>query len=112
MAQPPSPDAQLLEKLTKSGADLTQLHRFEFTLHLPSKFAADRAELALIGFAFETKVEQGKSADQWILHGWKVMYPIESDLAGLRDKLDAIAAEGHGSYEGWSAKLFVRKPAE
>jgi hypothetical protein len=110
MAAAPSPDAQLLDKLAKSGSDLTQLHRFEFTLRLPSKFSAERAEVGLIGFAFETKLEQGKGAGEWILHGWKVMYPIESDLAGLRDKLDAIAAEGHGTYEGWTAKLFVRKP--
>jgi hypothetical protein len=110
MAQPTSPDAQLLDDLAKSGSDLKQLHRFEFTLRLPSKFSAERAEVALIGFAFETKVEQGKGADEWILHGWKVMYPVESDLSGLRDKLNAIAATGRGSYEGWSAKLFVRKP--
>jgi len=63
-----------------------------------------------VGFAFETKVEQGKSADEWIVRGWKVMYPVESDLSGLRDKLNAIAAEGHGSYDGWTARVFVRKP--
>ncbi len=111
MATAPTPDAKLLEGLAKSGSDLKQLHRFEFTLRVPTKFSAERAEGELIGLAFETKVEQGKSADAWVVHGWKVMYPVESDLAGLRDKLDAIAAEGHGTYDGWSAKLFVRKPA-
>lgn len=111
MTPAPSPDAILLDKLAKSGSDLSKLHRVEFTLHFATKFSAERAEGELIGLAFETKVEQGKSADQWIVHGWKVMYPVESDLSGLRDKLDAIAAEGHGSYDGWSAKVFVRKPA-
>jgi hypothetical protein len=111
MAQSPSPDAVLLDQLARSGSDLKQLHRFEFLLHFPSKFSAERAEGELIGLAFETRVEQGKSTDQWAVHGWKVMYPVESDLAGLRDKLDAIAAEGRGTYDGWTAKLFVRKPA-
>jgi hypothetical protein len=111
MATTPSPDAKLLDQLAKSGADLSQLHRFEFLLHFPTRFSAERAEGNLIGFAFETRVEQGRTADQWTVRGWKVMYPVESDLAGLRDKLDAIAAEGRGSYEGWTAKLFVRQPA-
>lgn len=111
MAQQLSPDGKLLEQLAKSGSDLQQLHRFEFTLRLPTKFSAERAEGELIGFAFETKVEQGKGEDEWILLGRKVMYPVESDLAGLRDKLDAIAAAGRGTYMGWSAKLFVREPA-
>lgn len=111
MAAPRSPDARLLEQLAGSGSDLAQLHRFEFLLHLPTKSSAERAEGELIGLAFETKVEQGKGADQWLLRGWKVMYPIEPDLAGLRDKLDAIAARGRGSYEGWTAKPFVRAPA-
>jgi hypothetical protein len=38
------------------------------------------------------------------------MYPDEPDLSGLRDKLDAIAQRGQGTYEGWKAKVFVRKP--
>ena len=110
MATAPSPDAKLLADLARSGSDLTQLHRIEFLLRFATKFSAERAEGELIGLAFETKVEQGRSADQWIVHGWKVMYPVESDLAGLRDKLDDIAAQGHGSYAGWTAKLFARKP--
>jgi hypothetical protein len=110
MAQQLSPDAKLLEQLAKSGSDLRQLHRIEFTLRLPTRFSAERAESELVGLAFETKVQQGRSAAEWILFGWKVMYPVEPDLAGLRDKLNAIAAEGHGSYEGWTAKPFVGKP--
>ena len=94
MATSPSPDAQLLEKLAKSGSDVKQLHRIEFVLRFPSKFSAERAEGELIGLAFETRVEQGKTPDEWTVHGWKVMYPVESDLAGLRDKLDDIAARG------------------
>jgi hypothetical protein len=111
MATTPSPDAILIDKLAKSGSDLSKLHRIEFLLRFASKFSAERAEVGLIGLAFETKVEQGKSADEWVVHGWKVMYPAEPDLSGLRDKLNAIAAEGHGSYDGWTAKVFVRKPA-
>lgn len=107
----PSPDAKLLEQLAKTGSDLSKLHRIEFVLRLPTKIGADRAELELIGLAFETKVEPGKSASERVIHAFKVMYPVETDLAGLRDKLNSIAAEVHGSYEGWTAKVYVRNPA-
>ena len=111
MAQDLSPDAKLLAQLVKSNSDLSKLHLIEFALRFPSQFSAERAELELIGFAFETKIVPGKTASERVIHASKVMYPVETDLAGLREKLDAIAAEGHGSYEGWKARVYVRKPA-
>ena len=100
-----SPDAVLLEQLAKSGSDLTKLHRIDFTFHFPSQFSAQRAELHLVGLAFiDTQVERGKSGNQWVLRGWKRMYPVESDLQQLRDKLEVIAMEGRGTYDGWKGK--------
>lgn len=100
----PSPDRVLLDQLAKTGSDPEKLHRIEFTLHLPSQKAAQRAEMQLLGFAFETRIEAGKTPTDWVLRGTKKMYPREPDLAGLRDKLEAIAAEQKGRYEGWRAK--------
>jgi len=111
MAQQLSPDAKLLDQLAKSGSDLKQLHRFEFVLHFDTQFSAERAELDLIGLAFETEIRPGKNTSERVIHAFKVMYPAERDLAGLRDKLNSIADQGHGTYEGWTAKVFVRKPA-
>lgn len=107
----PSPDALGLAELRKSGSNLEQLHQFDFTLRFPSQQAAQRAELDLISFAFEPTTERGRSDAEWIIHAIKVMYPAENDLAGLREKLDAIARKGRGAYDGWTAKVFVRKPA-
>jgi hypothetical protein len=101
----PSPDAVLLEQLAKSGSDLTKLHRVEFTLHFPTQKAAERAELQLIGLAFETNTEPNKTGKDWVIQASKNMYPVESDLLGLRDKLEVIARENHGTYDGWRAKL-------
>ena len=101
----PSPDAVLLEQLARSGSDLTKLHRIDFTLHFPSQKAAERAEFQLIGLAFETTVERGKTATDWVIQAFKNMYPVESDLLGLRDKLEVIAKENHGTYDGWRAQL-------
>lgn len=103
-AQERSPDAQAIEALSRAGSDLSRLHDIEFSLRFPSQKSAEKAELQLIGFAFTTKIAPGATADQWLLRGTKKMYPLESDLSGLRDKLNAIAAEGKGTYEGWKAK--------
>jgi hypothetical protein len=108
-AQERSPDAQALEQLARSGSDMSKLHDFNFSLRFPTQKAAERAELQLIGLAFSTSVVQGKTADEWLIQATKKMYPIESDLSGLRDKLNAIAAAEHGAYEGWRAKTTVVK---
>jgi hypothetical protein len=107
MAQELSPDAKLIEQLARSGSDLGKLHRIEFLLRFPTQAAAKRAEAELLGLAFETKVERGKSDSEWNLTAAKRMYPLEPDLAGLRDKLNAIAATGKGSYDGWRARVYI-----
>jgi hypothetical protein len=100
-----SPDGKLIDELAKSGSDLARLHQIEFTLRLPSQLAAERADLQLIGFAFATKIEPGRTAEERVIRATKMMYPVESDLQGLREKLDAIVAQSRGSYEGWKAKV-------
>jgi hypothetical protein len=99
-----SPDGRLIDQLAKSGSDLSKLHQFEFTLRFPTPAAAERADLQLLGLAFRTRVEPGKTSEERVLRGTKVMYPVESDLEGLRQKLTTIAAETRGVYEGWKAK--------
>ncbi|MEO6080030.1 MAG: ribonuclease E inhibitor RraB [Steroidobacteraceae bacterium] len=103
-AQERSPDAQSLEKLAKSGSDLKKLHLFEFSLRFPTQKAAEKAQLQLIGLAFAISIEPGKTGSEWMVLASKRMLPVESDLSGLRDKLNEIAAAGRGAYEGWKAK--------
>jgi hypothetical protein len=100
-----SADGRLIDQLAKSGSDLSKLHQFDFTLRFPNQGAAERADLQLLGFAFKTKIEPGKTPAERVILATKVMYPVESDLAGLREKLNAIAAETRGIYEGWKARV-------
>jgi hypothetical protein len=100
----PFSDAAALAKLATAGNDLTQLHRIEFALHFPTRFKADEASLKLEALAFDTKVSADSKTGRWLVLGVKRMYPVEADLQGLRDKLDVIAAEGKGSYDGWTAR--------
>jgi Regulator of ribonuclease activity B len=109
-AQQRSPDGQSLDQLAKSGSDLTKLHQVDFTLRFPTVKAAERAELQLIGLAFTTMIERGKTANERVVQASKMMFPVESDLMGLRDKLDGIATAGKGVYEGWRAKAIASIP--
>jgi hypothetical protein len=101
----PSADAVALQDLARSGSDLSKLHRVEFRLRFPTQSAAERAELQLQELAFETTVESPESGDDWLVLALKNMYPVESDLLGLRDKLQSIAKEGRGAYVGWTARV-------
>jgi hypothetical protein len=102
-----SPDGRLLDELSRSGSELEQLHRIDFFLHFPTLEAAQQAEFMLIQLAFATEIEQ--DGETWKIQASKNMYPVESDLQGLRDKLEVIAADGKGSYEGWRARVITRQ---
>jgi hypothetical protein len=98
-----SPDGVLLARLAEAGSNLSKLHSVEFLLLFTSQKAAERASNKLVELAFATKTEPGKSETEWVVHGTKRMYPVESDLRGLRDKLTLIATEEDGVYFGWRA---------
>jgi hypothetical protein len=100
----PTADGLLLEKLAKTGANLLQLHRVDFRLRFPSEAQAKEAVVRLEDLAFAAVPERSGKGDGWTVLASKKMYPVESDLVGLREKLDVIAAAGGGSYDGWQAK--------
>ena len=91
-------------RLAASGSDLSALHRIEFRLHFPTRFKADQAVLKLEALAFATTVSRDERSGRWQIVAVKRMYPVESDLQGLRDKLEVVATEGNGSYDGWQAR--------
>lgn len=103
-AQERSPDGVSLDQLAKAGSDLSKLHHVDFFLHFPTQQAADNAASRLDALAFVTEIGRGKTEGEWVLQASKMMFPVESDLMGLRDKLNAIAANEHGVYDGWQAR--------
>ena len=103
-AQVPGPDAEALKQLAASGSDLSKLHRVEFFLRFATEETAVHAASQLEELAFAAATEHDVADDSWVVVASKRMYPVESDLQGLRDKLNLIAAEGRGKYTGWRAK--------
>jgi hypothetical protein len=100
-----SRDGLALAQLEKGGSDLSKLHEFDFLLRFPTQKVAERSTLMLAGLAFDSRVERGKSEAEWMVHAIKRLYPVESDLIGLRDKLEDIARQLKGTYVGWTAKV-------
>lgn len=103
MSQPMT-DAEGLRQLVKSGSDLSKLHRVQYSLRFPTEDDAIAAVARLEDLAFAATTERDDANDNWVVLAVKRMYPVESDLRGLREKLEVVASEGHGSYEGWTAK--------
>jgi hypothetical protein len=98
-------DAQAYQQLKKSGSDLSKLHRLEFQLRFMSEEEVAKATASLEALAFTTMTEQDpNSANVWVVLATKVMYPVETDIVALSDKLKVIAKEGFGTYEGWRAR--------
>jgi hypothetical protein len=97
-------DAQAFEQLKKSGADLTQVHRIEFHLRFKSEAEVAKAIASLEALAFDTRSEPiAGTGKTWLVRATKMMYPVETDIEALSTKLERIAAEDSGTYEGWHA---------
>jgi hypothetical protein len=100
----PTPDGIILDQLAKSGSNLSKLHHVDFFLRFHTQEAAENAASQLAELAFATEIERSESGEEWLIQASKRMFPVETDLMGLRDKLNAIAAAEHGVYEGWQAR--------
>ena len=98
-------DGQGLVQLEQSGSDLSKLHEFDFQLRFATQKAAENSTLMLEGLAFRTRVQRGKTDAEWLVHAVKRLYPVESDLIGLREKIEDIARQHRGVYLGWRAKI-------
>lgn len=98
-----STDAQVLAELARSGMDLSKPRRLEFILRFQNEDDVGTAASQLEELAFTSTIEQDDADGVWAVLAAKTMYPVESDLAGLREKLQVVARQNHGSYEGWRA---------
>lgn len=102
-AKRPMSDAEGVAQLVRAGVDVSAPVELQFLLRFPSEEDSFTAASRLEELAFSPAMEQDEARNEWVIVATKRMYPVESDLAGLRIKLNAVAKDCHGAYEGWRA---------
>ncbi|RYZ65037.1 MAG: ribonuclease E inhibitor RraB [Proteobacteria bacterium] len=98
-----STDAAAIAQLAKSGKDLSKPQRLQFLLAFETEDGAASAVAQLDELAFTSTIEQDDADGTWVAMAAKTMFPVESDLQGLRQKLEVVAKQNGGKYRGWRA---------
>jgi hypothetical protein len=104
-AAPADPDADTVEALRAAGADAGQPHRIEFYLYFPAADAADRVAELLRAQGFDTAVQPGDDAADWLCLATRAMVPEVAELRRLREDFTALALAHQGAYDGWGAEV-------
>ena len=97
-------DAQAIEQLVRSGANLTRPHRIEFRFFFPSAKFAERVSSTLTADGFQVSTQEVVQGHQYIVRATRSMLPALSELESLRSRFDELANREGGLYEGWSAE--------
>jgi hypothetical protein len=96
-------DLEAIQALREAGVDLSQPIWLEFIFHFEDAQGAQKMWNALAGDDFRGQIRPGQNASGYMLFARKRMLVEEAGLARLRERLDRLAAEYKGTYEGWGA---------
>jgi hypothetical protein len=98
-------DAKIIEQLRSKGYAPFNEYKVDFFLALPDEGACQRARSRLEsdGFSVDTKPMTEKTDLPYSLHASKQMRLIVPDMQALSTRLDALATEFGGRYDGWTA---------
>jgi hypothetical protein len=98
------PDALEMLSLKNNGFDPSKPQLLQFRFYMPSHEAGLRIGEKLKADGYAVQVAKGsKTGDSFGVHAEKTMVPVESELAALRTRFDAMIAADKGKYDGWSA---------
>jgi hypothetical protein len=98
-------DQQTLGRLKELGSDLTKPHEIEFFLYFPDEQRA-RAAAADIGGDFAVEVDPAADdGGRWLIVARRTMVPMHEAILAIRQRLEALAAEGDGEFDGWGAEV-------
>ena len=103
---PSDPDEAVLHALKAAGSDLSRPHEIEFFVYVPTMEACVAVSAALVPAGFPT-VGSKKAADGsgWVCTAKTTMVPDLDALRTIRRKMEALAAEHGGEYDGWGAPV-------
>jgi Regulator of ribonuclease activity B len=98
-------DAKIIEQLRSKGYAPFNEYKVDFFLALPDEVACQRvrSRLESDGFSVDTKPMTEKTDLPYSLHASKSMRLIVPDMQALSARLDALAGEFGGRYDGWTA---------
>jgi regulator of RNase E activity RraB len=98
-------DAKIIEQLRSKGYAPFNEYKVDFFLALPDEGACQRvrSRLESDGFSVDAKSMTEKTDLPFSLHASKSMRLIVPDMQALSARLDALAEEFGGRYDGWTA---------
>ncbi len=98
-------DAKIIEQLRSKGYAPFNEYKVDFFLALPDDGACERvrSRLESDGFSVDAKPMTEKTDLPFSLHASKSMRLIVPDMQALSARLDALAEEFGGRYDGWTA---------
>jgi len=100
-----STDAEGIDRLAKTGSDLTHVHAIEFLFYFPSRASADEASARLRAEGYKVSIKDDVTGTRCTLRATRSMVPILSELEVLRSKLNELAGREGGLYDGWRAEV-------
>ena len=98
-------DAKIIEQLRSKGYAPFNEYKVDFFLALPDEGACQqvRSRLEPDGFSVDAKPMAEKTDLPFSLHASKAMRLIVPDMQALSARMDALAEEFGGRYDGWTA---------
>jgi Regulator of ribonuclease activity B len=98
-------DAKIIEQLRSKGYAPFNEYKVDFFLALPDEAACQRVRSRLEpdGFSVDAKPMAEKTDLPFSLHASKSMRLIVPDMQALSARLNALATEFGGRYDGWTA---------
>lgn len=100
-----SADADGIDRLTKAGSDLAQVHTIEFLFSFPVRASAEGVSARLHADGYAVFIEAEATGTRCVLRATRPMIPRLSEMQALRSTLNDLAAREGGLYDGWRAEV-------
>ena len=109
MTGDPNSGIFICNHLRLSGSNTALAHEFTFWMYFPSRELASEAEECLSGMGFGVELSPPLSdSDDWLCLAGTKLVPRESTLDQLSRRMQSVAVEYCGNYDGWESELLFR----
>ncbi|MDQ6945682.1 MAG: ribonuclease E inhibitor RraB [Actinomycetota bacterium] len=99
--RPSKGDAAAIEELERAGSHVDAPHELRHYLYFPEKRSAEATAGRLAQLGFEVSVLRRE--DQWAVIARHKLVPSAANLENVRQRLEKVAEDSGGEYDGWEA---------